>query len=140
MEILIPLHPKLVHFPIALFFAALIVQILGMLLKKDVLCQSAWVMFVFAFVSMPIVVLSGLWEEQRLHLHHPTLDEHKFYAFTALIVSSLAFPTLWFIRIKNIKVFQIVFLVVLIIISYLLGLAAHEGGEMVFEAGVGVSQ
>jgi len=44
------------------------------------------------------------------------------------------------VRSKNNRIFQAVFLVTLIVISSLLGLAAHQGGRMVYEYGVGVSQ
>jgi len=132
------LHPKLVHFPIALIISAMGMQALGLFFKKDSWCKSAWIMFVLAVLSMPVVVLAGLWEAQRLHLHHPVLDMHKRFAFSAMWLSIGVLPVLWFIRHK--KGFQIVFLIILIMVSMLLGLAAQQGGRMVYEYGVGVSQ
>ncbi len=140
LELFLPLHPKLVHFPIALFISALGVQILGMLFKKDNLYQAAWMMFILAVISTPIVILSGLWEEKRLGLAHPTLDEHKNFAFLTLWISLAVTPVLWFLKAKNVQVFRVVFLILLIVIGALVTLAAHYGGEMVFEAGVGVNQ
>ena len=97
-------------------------------------------MFVLAVLSMPVVVLSGLSEADRLHLHHPVLTAHKQFAFAAMWLSLGALPILWFIRTKHIRIFQIVFLVLLFVVASLLGLAAHQGGRMVYEYGVGVSQ
>ena len=76
----------------------------------------------------------------RLHLHHPVLEEHKQWAFAALWSSLAALPVLWFLKSKNNKVFQYLFLVMALGISFLLVSAAHEGGEMVYEYGVRVSR
>ena len=97
-------------------------------------------MFVLAVIAMPVVVLSGLFEADRLHLHHPVLNAHKLFAFWAMGISLAALPFLWFMRVKNSKFFQIIFLIILFAVSTLLGLAAHQGGRMVYEYGVGVSQ
>ena len=140
IESLLPLHPKLVHFPIALMFAACGMQALGLAFKKEAWRSAAWTMFVMATIAMPIVALSGLWEADRLHLHHPVLEEHKQWAFAALWSSLAVLPVLWFLKSKNNKVFQLLFLVAALGISFLLTSAAHEGGEMVYEYGVGVSR
>ena len=137
---MLPIHPKLVHFPIALMFGAMGMQALGLVFKKEAWRAAAWIMFVMAAIAMPIVALSGLWEADRLHLHHPVLEEHKRYAFTALWSSLAALPVLWFLRSRNNKVFQLLFLAVALGISFLLFSAAREGGEMVYEYGVGVSR
>ena len=137
---LYPIHPKLVHFPIALVISAMGMQALGLLLKKDSLCKGAWLMFVLAVIAIPIVILSGLSEANRLNLHHPILTLHKQFAFAAMWLSLIALPVLWFMRVKNNKFFQIMFLIVLFLLSSLVGLAAHQGGRMVYESGVGVSQ
>jgi uncharacterized membrane protein len=131
------LHPKLVHFPIALVISAMGAQAFGLFFKKDSWCKSAWIMFILAVLSMPVVVLAGLWEAQRLHLHHPVLDMHKRFAFLAMWLSTGALLVLWLIRHK--KGFQIVLLITLIMVSILLGLAAQQGGRMVYEFGVGVA-
>lgn len=135
-----PLHPKLVHFPIALIISAMGMQGLGCLLRKDFLRNGAWLMFILGILSMSVVIWSGLWEADRLHLNHPVLTAHKQFAFAAMWVSLGTLPVLWVMRLKKINVFQIIFLVVLVIISSLLGLAAHQGGIMVYEYSVGVSQ
>ena len=138
--LLYPLHPKLVHFPIALMVSAMGMQALGMFFKNDSWCKGAWLMFTLGLLAMPIVILSGLLEADRLHLHHPVLNAHKLFAFWAAGISWTALPLLWFMRHKGIRSFKIIFLIVLISASVLLDLAAHQGGRMVYEYGVGVSQ
>ncbi len=140
IQMLYPIHPKLVHFPIALIISAMGMQVMGCLFRKDLLRNGAWLMFILGVLSVPVIIWSGLWEADRLHLNHPVLTAHKQFAFAAMGVSLGALPFLWIMRSKNMRFFQIVFLVVLIIVSSLLGLAAHQGGRMVYEYGVGVSQ
>ncbi|MBF0504739.1 MAG: hypothetical protein HQL14_06510 [Candidatus Omnitrophica bacterium] len=137
---LYPLHPKLVHFPIALIISAMGMQMLGVLFKKDSWCKGAWLMFILAVLSMPLVIFLGLLEVDRLHLHHPVLNAHKLFAFWSAGLSWIALPFLWFMRYKGIRNFQIIFLILLTTVSVLLGLTAHQGGKMVYEYGVGVSQ
>ena len=140
VQMLYPIHPKLVHFPIALTISAMGMQGLGCLLRKDFLRNGAWLMFILAVLSMPVIVWSGLVEADRLHLNHPVLTAHKQFALAAMWSSLGALPVLWIMRSKSNKIFQMVFLITLIIISSLLGLAAHQGGRMVYEYGVGGSQ
>ena len=140
LEMLYPIHPKLVHFPIALMISAMGMQGLGCLLRKNFLRNGAWLMFILGVLSIPVIVWSGLAEADRLHLNHPVLTAHKQFAFAAMWLSLGVLPVLWIIRSRNNKVFQIVFLITLIIVSSLLGLGAHQGGRMVYEYGVGVSQ
>ena len=137
---MLPIHPKLVHFPIALMFCAAGMQALGLVFRKETWRAAAWTMSAMAAVAMPIVALSGLWEADRLHLHHPVLEEHKQWAFAALWSSLASAAVLWFLRSRNNKVFQLLFLAAALGISFLLFSAAREGGEMVYEYGVGVSR
>jgi uncharacterized membrane protein len=140
LQTLYPIHPKLVHFPIALVVSAMGMQGLGLILRKDFLRNGAWLMFILGVLSMSVVIWSGLVEADRLHLNHPVLTAHKQFAFAAMWLSLGFLPVLWIMRSKSNKVFQIAFLISLVIISSLLGLAAHQGGRMVYEYGVGVSQ
>ena len=140
LQMLYPIHPKLVHFPIALIIGAMGMQGLGCLWRNDFLCNGAWLMFILGVLSMPVIVWSGLSEAAYLHLNHPVLTAHKQFAFAAMWFSLGVLPVLWVMRFLEIRMFQIVFLIVLMIVSSLLGLAAHQGGRMVYEYGVGVSQ
>lgn len=140
ITMLYPIHPKLVHFPIALVIGAMGMQGLGCFWRSDFIRNGAWFMFVLGTLSLPVVVCSGLWEAAHLHLNHPVLTAHKQFAFAAMWLSWAALPVLFVMRFIDNKLFQIVFLMSLIIISSLLGLAAYQGGRMVYEYGVGVSQ
>ena len=134
------LHPKIVHFPIALFLTASGFEITGLIVRKDSLRQTAWFLYVFATLLTPLVVGTGLWEQDRLHLNHPILDQHKIFALFTMGVSLVTLPLLWFVKKKFLKYFHAFFVIILIAISGLVILTAHNGGRMVYEYSVGVEQ
>lgn len=139
-DYLIPLHPKLVHFPIALFTTALGFDIASFIFRKEGLHKAAVSMYVFAALLTPIVVRTGLWEEERLHLGHPVLETHRMFALWTMWVSLMSLPVLWLIRQKSQKFFRMFFIVLLIAVAGLVTLTGHNGGRMVYEYGVGTEK
>lgn len=137
-EFLVPLHPKLVHFPIALFLTALGFELISLVLKKKSFHQCAMYMYIFASLLTPLVVRTGLWESERLHLNHPLLDKHKLLALWTMWVSLMSLPLLWLSYKEFSKYFRLIFFISVLILSGLVGYAAHLGGQMVYEYGVGI--
>jgi uncharacterized membrane protein len=138
-DFLIPFHPKIVHFPIALFTIALFFEILGRIFKKNLLSEAALLVYFCATAFTPMVVLSGLIEEDRLHLHHPVLSAHKNFALLTMWIALASVPILWFLRKKSPEIFRNAFLTLLLVIVVIVTITAHYGGQMVFHYGVGVS-
>lgn len=139
LNFLLPFHPKIVHFPIALVTVALLFTITGQLTKKEIFWQAALLMFLFAAFFLPCVVFSGLMEEDRLHLHHPVLTAHKNFAFLTTGVALISIPILWFLRKGSQKVFNCFFLALLLFLTITVTITAHYGGKMVYGYGVGVN-
>lgn len=137
LEYLNLLHPKLVHFPIALFLTALGFETLSLILKKETFHQCAVILYVTAALLTPLVVRTGIFEAERIALHHPVLDEHREYGLWTMWVSLASLPVLWFFTRKYTKFFKPVFWLFLVAAAVLVILTGHEGGEMVFEYGVG---
>lgn len=140
LEFLQPIHPKIVHFPIALFITALGLEVCSWIFNRDSLHKSAWHLYIVAAFLSIVVVRTGIWEEARLHLHHPVLELHETYALWTMWISLGALPVLWIMKRMAQKVFRVVFALVLIVISGLITVTAHQGGRLVYEYGVGVSQ
>ncbi len=138
LDFLQPIHPKLVHFPIALFIVALCFELISIILKKESFHKTAWHIYFFAVLLMPIIVRTGIWEEERLHLHHPVLESHEMFALWAMWASLVSLPVLWFMKHKSQRVFRISFVFVLLSIASLCIITAHFGGRLVYEYGVGV--
>lgn len=140
LEFLQPIHPKMVHFPIALFLTALGLDLASLIFKKEDLHKAAWHIYVIAALMTPLVVRTGIWEAARLHLNHPVLTKHRTFALWAMWVSLMSLPVLWFIKQRSKKFFRVFFVILLIGAAVFVTLAAHNGGRLVYEYGVGMEQ
>lgn len=138
LDFLQPIHPKIVHFPIALFMTALGLDFVSFIFKKESLHKTAWHIYVIAALMTPLVVRTGLWEEERFNLSHPVLDQHRQFALWTMWISLMSLPVLWFIKQKFKIFFRVLFIILLVVIAALVTLAGHNGGRMVYEYGVGV--
>ncbi len=136
---LIPLHPKLVHFPIALLTTALVFELLSRLFRKNELSRAAVLIYVFAAILAPMVVYSGWWEQTRLHLHHPVLTQHRTFALLTMWTALVSLPILWFLHRWSSRAFKNFFLVLLIILTITVTITGYLGGKMVYEYSVGVN-
>ena len=133
-------HPKVIHFPIALFIGAMGMEALSLISKKDNLHRTALHMYIFATIITPLVVLTGLQEAEHLHLSHPILTMHRNFALLTMWVSLVSVPMLWLAKKKGEKILRIVFIVFLLMLATFVSIAGHNGGRMVYEYGVGVDQ
>jgi len=140
LEILQPLHPKVSHFPIVLFGTAVVFDLLSLILRRESWHKTALQMYVFASLITPLVVRTGLWEEERLHLNHPVLETHRMFALWTMWAALMSLPVLWFIKREFNRYFRLTFLLILVVVVILVCLAGHNGGRMVFEYGVGMEQ
>lgn len=137
-ELLIPFHPKVVHFPIAFFIAALGFEVVSFVFRKKELHASAVCLYVVAALLSPMIVRTGLWEAERLHLNHPLLDKHQWMALCTMWVSLMSLPFLWFLKKEFCQSFRILLFVFLLALAGLVIYTGHLGGQMVYEYGVGV--
>jgi len=138
LESLMPLHPKLVHFPVALFVTALALEALSYFFKKETLHQSAVIVYVLAALTAPLTAWAGHLEEERLNLHHPLMERHETVALLTTWISLVSLPLLGLIQKKWRRYFRAVFFVFLLITAGLVVITAHWGGQMVYVYGVGV--
>lgn len=140
LEILQPLHPKVVHFPIALFMTALGLESLSWITKKPFFHQCAVCLYVLAALMTPLIVRTGLWEAERLNLSHPLLDQHQKYALWTMWFSLMSLPLLWFFFKGYKKVFRTLFIISLLVVAVLVTFTGDKGGKMVYEYGVGIEE
>ena len=82
-----------------------------------------------AVLFTPIVVLAGLWEQQRLHLNHPVLEQHKAYAFATMGLSLISLPILWLLKKWPLKTYRLVITSLLLCLVILVAITAYLGGS-----------
>ncbi len=140
MDYLTLLHPKFVHFPIALFLTAWSLDLLSWLLKKESMYKAAMNVYVIAAFFSVLALLTGLYEANRLHLGHPVLYAHRNYgiALTAAALVNLAIVVLF--QKSNPKAARVIFTCGCLIVAVLVIAAGFLGGKLVYEYGIGVSQ
>ena len=152
------IHPKVIHFPIALFIGAVGMEVLSLIFsaigarlpsvgqgsasggKKDNLHRTAFHLYILATVITPFVVLTGLQEAEHLHLSHPILTIHKDFALLTMWGSLVSLSILWLIKKKWEKALRVIFIVFLLMLATFVSIAGHNGGRMVYEYGVGAEQ
>ncbi len=135
---LLPIHPMLVHFPIALFLTAWFLNTASSFLKIEALTQAAWIVYVLAAFSSLLTVASGLWEADRLNLHHPVVYAHRNFALASLGVSWLSLITVLVLRRRRPSVIPFVFASACWLSMGLVLTAGYFGGEMVYKYGIGI--
>ncbi|MCP1145034.1 DUF2231 domain-containing protein [Lysinibacillus endophyticus] len=86
-----PLHPLVVHFPIALLFVAAIIEVVNVFVKKETLNKFGTLLMIIGIVTGVGSYLSG---ENAEHFAknawgksvHETIELHEFYAGLSLLV------------------------------------------------------
>ena len=141
------LHPMMVHFPIALFLGALGFEIVSLILPakggaaagrtKDSLHRTAFYLYMVAALLSPVVVQTGLWEEDWHHLHHPVVEAHERFALITMWTALASLPIFWLIQKKNSKIFRKVFIIFALLVAVTVSTAAYYGGHMVYDYGIG---
>jgi uncharacterized membrane protein len=137
------IHPKVVHFPVALLTTYSLLEITGILFTKELISKSALLILILAVVSAFIAVLTGneaasgfsYWTDESKVL----LNEHRRYAtylvwFSALVCGLRIFVTL---KKKFTGFKKYIFILFTLVMIYLVYQTGHYGAELVVKHGVG---
>ncbi|MBI1937059.1 MAG: DUF2231 domain-containing protein [Ignavibacteriales bacterium] len=145
MEFLSGLHSKVIHFPIAFFILYFLFETSGIILKKDFLAKSAFIVLALGVIFSVLSVLTG---NQAFEVVKTSLQKNE---LTSLIErhEQLATVTLWYfflmlisrtyLTVKkkfegNIRYAFILFGLIGCVLIYITGI---YGGELVYKYGVG---
>ena len=140
---MLPIHPKIVHFPVALLISAAFFGILALLIKskrnlfKEILTWN----LLLGVLGAIAAIISGLREEETL-VHndaiHEIMETHELlgFIFSGIFLAIL----IWIlVRKSRMKIVEFTIIVVMLIAAAgLLGYSAHLGGKMVYKEGAGV--
>jgi uncharacterized membrane protein len=147
MEFLAGLHPLTVHFPIALLIVYSVLEIFGVVTKKEFLVKAAYMILILGIIGAVAAVLTGnqaeevaeIWEDKGALIPFGAITSHENYAtFTLWYYIFVVFlRTFFVVRKKFTLKIQYVFIGLSIIGILLLYKTAKEGGRLVFEHGIG---
>lgn len=145
-----PLHPLIVHFPIALLIVGALIEFVNVFMKKDFLNKAGTMLIVIGVLSGIVTLLSGEGAEEFAFDHwgngvHDTVELHSFLAYLSVILFGLvaAIKILWRHDFFNFKILKHSFfskrlVTTLIVILCIFGVTSlaitgHLGGKIVYE-------
>ena len=134
-------HPILVHFAIALFVVAVLLDLAGAVVGKREYHRAAWFNLVLGALSTIATVGLGMTAEvysTPTAAAHATLDLHKLLAFSSLAVILLLLVWRYALRSEFPTRGAILYLVVGLTGIGTIGAAGYYGGEMVYQHGTAV--
>ena len=144
------MHPYVVHFPIALFVTAVLLDIACLLRRRATwLDRAAVTLHVLAVLGAGLAIWTGKMAASELGTVQPEvavlIGEHSDRAFFTLIgfigVLLLRFESFWRDRAESeisLEQIRVIALAVEIGVVWLLVETARRGGMLVYEYGVGV--
>lgn len=146
MEFLAQLHPRIIHFPIALFILYFLFETSGVLLKKEFLIKSALIVLILAIFFSVLSVLTGnqAYEivKQRqtdAALYKDLIEQHELFAtITLWYFFFVMFLRIYFlVKRKFVGKLNYLFILLGLIGSILIFLTGSYGGDLVFKYGIG---
>jgi uncharacterized membrane protein len=148
MEFLASLHPKVVHFPIALLVTYSFLEILGILTKKDIISRTAYILLLLGVAGAVTAVLTGnqadevakVWLSKFKFNTTDLISLHETYATSSLFIFTgiLALRTYVLIKKKFETKIKYLFIFLAIIGFYFIMQTGLIGGELVYKRGVGI--
>ena len=135
------LHPKVVHFAVALFSLSVLFDLLSVITKKETFHTAGRVNLIFAGAAGIITVITGLIAENRVpHVDaaHEIMEIHETLGFITL--GSILLLLVWRLFLKGKLPEKAIALYLFIGIAGLgvMFTGAYYGGEMVYTYGVAV--
>lgn len=151
MEFLAQFHPKVIHFPIALFLTYTLLEIVGGIFKKQNFSTAAYIILILGVLSSVAAVLTGN-QAEEVWPKWPdgseiVVETHELYATITLwyFVAVLLLRTFFVINVEIKNKFEkfkysakYVFIALALIGCYFIYQTGEHGGEMVYKYGIGV--
>jgi len=140
-----PLHPAIVHFPIALaFILPVLILVFSLMIKKNKMAPQAWFIIiglqllttVTGYVSLESGeeaedVVEKVLDKKLIHEHEERAEIFVGSTVVALVLSTAAF----FLRKEFQFILKLVVFVLSLVSSFLAYRTGHAGGELVYRYG-----
>jgi uncharacterized membrane protein len=143
MEFLAELHPKVVHFPIALLLTYVILEIIGIVFRKEFYQKAAHLLLFIGVIGAFFAVLTGnqaysayqYWNDSSSELfnEHQTFANLVVWYFTGMLV----LRTYLVVKKKFSLTYKYSVLALALFGCYLIYQTAEYGGDLVKKFGVG---
>ena len=134
-------HPFVVHFPIALFIGAVICELLAYFFKSKLLSEAGLVASITSVAAALTAVITGLLAASIVPekgLVREVLESHETLGYLVLAASTCFAALKLYSYVKNSDRYLVSQIALGLIGAIITILAAHEGGELVYQHGVGV--
>lgn len=153
MELLSELHPRIVHFPVALFIIYFFLETFGIIFRKDYMLKAAYLILIAGVFTALLAVLTGnqahiatkliinnksdLNDLIELHENYATITVWYFSAVLIFRTYLMVKKKFWeSITAVNGKL-KYLFVVLGLIGCYLIYVTGIHGGDLVFKHGIG---
>ncbi|MGI8470556.1 MAG: DUF2231 domain-containing protein [Pyrinomonadaceae bacterium] len=137
-----PVHPAIVHFPIALVTLSVLADLFGYIFNSDSLRGAGWWSLLGAAIGGALAVVAGLYDMNREKIEHEAHERvhvHMKVGFVVLAVVAVLTLWRWWIYANNANAVSIVYLVVAFLVLGLTMFQGYLGDELVFADGAGVA-
>ena len=137
-----PIHPIIVHFPIALLSVAVFFDWLGIITGREGFRRTALHLLVVGILAGGTALLSGVLSEEAVEaagVPEGAIEEHEEFAFFSMYAFGAVALLRWFFRNRWDETWRrAVYAVACVAALVLLGIAGYHGGDLVYEHGAGV--
>lgn len=146
MEFLAELHPKVIHFPIAFFILYFLFETSGIILSKEYLSKSAFIVLALGQFFSLLSVLTGNQAHEMIKqiqidaaVYNEFIEQHELFATITLwyFLGVLIARTYFTIKKKFVNKLRYIFVFLGLIGSVLIYMTGSYGGELVFKYGIG---
>ncbi len=138
-----PLHPVIVHFPIALLATAIFLEVIELFLKRDALREAATWLLGLGFLGGLVATVTGILAEEaaeEMGVPESAIETHELLAFATLAVFAVLIAIRWLQRKRRIPEFPGIVLAIGLVGVILIGLTGYFGGDLVYRYGAGVER
>ncbi|BBL35752.1 hypothetical protein Nstercoris_02028 [Nitrosomonas stercoris] len=133
-----PIHPLLVHFPVATWVIATFCDIASFFRTDELMSQVAGVLLVIGVVTALLAMVAGLMELAKIDQQSPAMKVANQHMLLMMVSWSLYAVSL-FMRLEGTQLVQPGLVAIILSIAglFVLCVAGWFGGRLVYEYGVG---
>ena len=137
----LPLHPILVHFPIALLITSVLFDAAGVIVKREALREGALWLLALGLVAGVAAGVAGLVAKEaagKAGIAESLIERHETLAFVTLAIFGTLLGYRLFLRNQLVRVTLAVYLIGALVGIGTLSATGYFGGHLVYEHGAGV--